>query len=75
MNKSSHTGGTRVRGYPRIELRDSRWWSLEQTDKVFLVTAETISSWGRRIDETGTEALVETFEPVNKFPALVRYLA
>jgi putative transposase len=38
------------------------------------VTAETISSCVRRIDETGTKALVQTFEPVNKFPKLVRYL-
>lgn len=57
-----------------LELRASRGWSLEQAAKVFLVTAETISSWVRRIDETGTEALVQTFEPVNKFPDLVRYL-
>ena len=57
-----------------LELRAARSWSLEQTAKVFLVTAETISSWVRRIDETGTKALVQTFEPVNKFPELVRYL-
>jgi hypothetical protein len=66
--------------YPRaermaiLELRASRGWSLEQTANVFLATAETISSWVRRIDETGTEALVQTFEPVNRFPELVRYL-
>lgn len=41
-----------------LELRATRGWSLEQTVKVFLVTAETISSWVRRIDEEGTEALV-----------------
>jgi len=57
-----------------LELRASRGWSLEQTAKIFLVTAETISSWVRRIDEAGTKALVQTFEPVNKFPELVRYL-
>ena len=57
-----------------LELRATRGWSLEQAAKVFLVTAETIGSWVRRIDEAGTEALVQTFEPVNKFPELVRYL-
>ena len=57
-----------------LELRASRGWSLEQAAKVFLVTAETISSWVRRIDEAGTEALVRTVEPVNKFPELIRYL-
>src|ERR1035437_7435358 len=57
-----------------LELRASRGWSLEQAAKVFLVTADTISSWVRRIDEAGTEALVQTCQPVNKFPDCVRYL-
>ncbi len=57
-----------------LELRATRGWSLEQAAKVFLVTADTISSWVRRIDEAGTEALVQTFQPVNKFPDYVRYL-
>jgi hypothetical protein len=57
-----------------LELRASRGWSLEQAAKVFLVTADTISSWVRRIDEAGAEALVQTCQPVNKFPNCVRYL-
>ena len=57
-----------------LELRAARGWSLEQTAKVFLVTAETIRSWVRRIDEAGAKALVQTFQPVNKFPDCVRYL-
>jgi hypothetical protein len=57
-----------------LELRAARGWSLEQAAKVFLVTAETISSWVQRIDEARTEALAQTFQPVNRFPALVRYL-
>ena len=57
-----------------LELRATRGWSLEQTAKVFLVTAETISSWVRRIEESGAAALVQTFQPVNKFPDYVRYL-
>jgi len=57
-----------------LELRATRGWSLEQAAKVFLVTADTISSWMRRIDETGSEALVQTCQPVNKFPDCVRYL-
>jgi hypothetical protein len=47
---------------------------LKQAAKVFLLTAETIRSWVRRIDETGTEALVQTIEPVNKFREWVRHL-
>ena len=57
-----------------LELRATRGWSLEQAAKVFLVTADTISAWVRRIDEAGTEALVQTCQPVNKFPDCVRYL-
>ena len=57
-----------------LELRATRGWSLEQAAKVLLVTADTISSWVRRIDEAGSEALVQTCQPVNKFPDCVRYL-
>ena len=57
-----------------LELRAARSWSLEQTAKAFLVTAETISSWVRRIDEAGAKALVQVSQPVNKFPEYVRYL-
>jgi putative transposase len=57
-----------------LEMRASRGWSLEQAAKVFLVTAETVSSWVRRMDEAGTGALVQTGQPVNKFPEFVRYM-
>jgi predicted RNA polymerase sigma factor len=42
-----------------LELRATRGWSLEQTAKVFLVTAETISFWVRRIDEAAAKILVQ----------------
>jgi hypothetical protein len=51
-----------------LELRAARHWSLEQTAKVFLVTAETIASWLKRIDEQGSAALVQLPEPVNRYP-------
>jgi transposase InsO family protein len=57
-----------------LELRATRGWSLEQTARTFLVTADTIRSWVRRIDEAGAKALVQTCLPVNKFPDYVRYL-
>src|ERR1017187_3328769 len=57
-----------------LELRATRGWSLEQAAKVFLLTADTISSSASRIDDAGTEVLVQTCQPVNKFPELVRYL-
>ena len=57
-----------------LELRTARCWSLEQTARTFLLTAETISSWVRRKDETGTAALVQIAQPVNRYPDFTRYL-
>ena len=34
-----------------LELKAARGWSLEQTAKTFLVTAATIASWMKRLDE------------------------
>ena len=56
-----------------LELRAVRGWSLEQTARTFQVTAATIASWMRRLDEEGPDALVQLREPVNKFPDFVRY--
>ena len=39
-----------------LELRAARGWSLAQTARAFLVTAETIASWTRRVDEEGPDA-------------------
>jgi transposase InsO family protein len=57
-----------------LKLRAARGWSVAQTAQRFLVTEETISSWIRRVDEGGGRALVQTEEPVNKFPEFVAYL-
>jgi len=57
-----------------LELRAARGWSSQQTAGTFLVTAATIASWMRRINEGGANALVQTREPVNKFPEFVRYV-
>lgn len=57
-----------------LELKAARGWSLRQTAQAFLVAPETIAAWMRRIDEDGTDALVQVPQPVNKFPELVRYL-
>jgi len=55
-----------------LELKTARAWSLTQAAEAFLVTAETIASWTNRVDEAGKDALVQTTEPVNKFPDFVR---
>jgi len=56
-----------------LELRAARGWSRQQTADAFLVTAATITSWIKRLDEEGPDALVQLREPVNKFPEFVRY--
>ena len=57
-----------------LELRAARGWSSAQTAERFLVTPATIASWMKRLDEDGAEALVQTRQPVNKFPEFVGYL-
>ncbi len=57
-----------------LELKAAHAWSLEQTAKAFLVTAATIASWMKRLDEDGPDALVQLRQPVNKFPEFIRYV-
>jgi transposase InsO family protein len=57
-----------------LELRAAIGWSTAQTAKRFLVQPATIASWMKRIDEGGKGALLQTHEPVNKFPEFVRYI-
>jgi putative transposase len=57
-----------------LQYRAARGWSLEQTARRFLVTAATVSSWQRRVDEQGPDALVKLPRPVNTFPDAVGYL-
>ena len=57
-----------------LQLKAARNWSQEQTARTFLVTADTIRSWLRRVDEQGPDALVQLAEPVNKFPEFMRYI-
>ena len=57
-----------------LQLRAARGWSAKQTADRFLVTEETIASWMRRLDEEGEAGLVQTEEPVNKFPEFVAHL-
>ena len=56
-----------------LELRAARAWSVRQTATVFHVSPATITSWMKRLDEQGSDALVQLREPVNKFPDFVRY--
>jgi len=58
-----------------LELRAARGWSLKQTADTFFLTSATVTSWLKRINENGPDAVLQLREPVNKFPDLVRYIA
>ncbi len=57
-----------------LELKAARGWSLERTARTMLVTAATIASWMKRLDEQGPDALVQLPRPVNRFPELTAHL-
>jgi len=57
-----------------LQLRAARGWNLEKTARVFLVDLQTLMIWMRRLDEPGERPLVQTVEPVNRYPDLVRHL-
>lgn len=57
-----------------LQLRAARGWTLEKTARVFLVDLQTLLHWMRRVDEQGERALIQTVEPVNRYPDFVRNL-
>lgn len=57
-----------------LQLKAARGWSRQQAAHAFLVNEQTLRSWLFRVDEQGERALIQTADPVNKFPDFVRYL-
>ncbi len=57
-----------------LQLRAARGWTLEKTARVFLVDEQTLFGWMSRLDEPGERPLVQTAEPVNRYPDFVRSL-
>ena len=57
-----------------LELRAARGWSRSQAARHLLVTPATVCSWMGRLDEEGSRAIIQTREPVNKFPDFVAYI-
>ncbi len=57
-----------------LTLRAAAGWSATETACRFLLTAATIASWMRRLDEDGADALVRVPEPVSRFPDFVTAL-
>jgi len=57
-----------------LQLRAARGWALERTARVFLLDLHTLQLWVRRVDEHGERDLIQTPEPVNRYPDFVRHL-
>ena len=57
-----------------LQLRAARGWTVEKTAHVFLLDLQTLMIWMRRIDEQGERSLIQTVEPVNRYPDFVRNL-
>lgn len=57
-----------------LTLRAAAGWNAAETARRFLLAPATIASWTRRVDEGGPAALVQTREPVNRFPEFVQEL-
>jgi len=55
-----------------LALKVARGWNNVQTGRALLLTDVTIASWLKRIDESGSGALVTLPEPVNRYPDFVR---
>ena len=56
-----------------LNHKAARGWNLKQTAEACMVDEQTVSSWDRRLDENGANALVQIKEPVNKYPDLLKY--
>jgi transcriptional regulator with XRE-family HTH domain len=57
-----------------LQLRAARGWTLEKTARIFLMDLQTLQIWMRRLDEQGERDLIQTVEPVNRYPDFVRNL-
>ena len=56
-----------------LNHKAARGWNLKQASEKFLIDSQTLSSWDKRMDEDGPNALVQIKEPVNKYPDYLRY--
>ena len=55
-----------------LALKAARGWSKAQTAARLFLRPATIAEWTKRIDKGGEDALVQTPEPINRFPDFVR---
>ena len=57
-----------------LQLKASRAWNERQTARAFLISPATVTGWLKRVDEQGTDSLVQVARPVNRFPDFVDHL-
>lgn len=57
-----------------LRLRAARGWTIEKTARVFLLDEQTLLEWMGRLVEPGGWPLIQTTEPVNRYPDFVRCL-
>jgi putative transposase len=57
-----------------LMLRAKTGWSAAETARRFLLSPQTVASWMRRLDESGPDALVQTRQPIARFPDYVAEL-
>jgi len=57
-----------------LQLRALRGWSVGQAAERFQLSPVTVSSWMRRLNEQGPDALVQSAVPLNKYPDYVAHL-
>jgi transposase InsO family protein len=57
-----------------LELKAARGWSKAQVGERFILRLATIAEWMKRLDEEGEHTLVQTPEPINRFPDFVRHI-
>jgi len=55
-------------------LQAAAGWTLAETARRFLVSAQTVANWHKRRDEQGEASLIQLIQPVNRFPDQVREL-
>ncbi len=57
-----------------LELKAARGWSAAETARRLLLAPSTVTSWLKRLDEEGEQALVRVPVPVARFPDFVAHL-
>ena len=58
-----------------LALKAARGWNLKQAAKAFALCPETIARWMSELETYGADSLVQTPEPIDKYPEFVAAIA